>query len=72
MTIALSPPMTLSAKPISARPERERSAQILAKSLFRDLTAQGFAPSDIVTLATHLLDQVTSQVHNDADADRRA
>lgn len=39
--------------------ERERSVRILAKSLVRDLTSQGYATCDIVNLATHLLDQVT-------------
>lgn len=39
--------------------ERERSVRILAKTLVRDLTSQGYATCDIVNLATHLLDQVT-------------
>jgi hypothetical protein len=36
--------------------------QILAKSIYRDMTSQGFDKSDIVNLATALLDQLTTRM----------
>ena len=44
-----------------ARPIRD--VETLAKSLFRDMTSQGFDKSDIVNLATALLDQLTTHMH---------
>jgi len=41
---------------------RNREVQILAKSIYRDMTSQGYAQSDIVSLATALLDQVTTKM----------
>lgn len=41
---------------------RNREVQILAKSIYRDMTSQGFDKSDIVNLATALLEQVTSKM----------
>ena len=49
-----------------ARPIRD--VETLAKSLFRDMTSQGFDKSDIVNLATALLDQLTSQMHTETSA----
>ncbi|MEM9490455.1 MAG: hypothetical protein AAGC55_15010 [Myxococcota bacterium] len=45
---------------------RDRGVQILAKSIYRDLTAQGFAKRDIVNLATALLDQLTSKMTDES------
>ena len=42
--------------------KRSRGVEILAKSIYRDLMAQGFAKRDVVNLATALLDQVTSKM----------
>lgn len=42
--------------------ERQRGVRILAKTLYRDLTSQGYASKDIVNLATQLLAQVTEQM----------
>ncbi|HWN66762.1 MAG TPA: hypothetical protein VNM90_03930 [Haliangium sp.] len=42
--------------------ERERSTRILAKSLVRDLLQDGYTPSDIVNLATHIIDHVATHV----------
>ncbi|MCP4443852.1 MAG: hypothetical protein GY811_00720 [Myxococcales bacterium] len=39
--------------------ERKRALDILARSLFRELTAQGYDRRHIVTLATALLGEVT-------------
>jgi hypothetical protein len=52
--------------PIMARPIRD--VQTLAKSLVRDMTSQGFDKSDIVNLATALLDQLTAQLHTENGA----
>jgi hypothetical protein len=41
---------------------RNREVQILAKSIYRDMTSQGFDKSDIVNLATALLDQLTTRM----------
>ena len=49
-----------------ARPIRD--VETLAKSLFRDMTSQGFDKNDIVNLATALLDQLTTQMHIEASA----
>lgn len=48
-----------SAKPTEA--ERKRSLDILAKSLYRELTAQGYDQKHIVSLATAILGEVTSK-----------
>ena len=49
--------------------ERHRGLEILAKTLYRDLTSQGYERSDIVNLATQLLAQVTDRM-GDAAARR--
>lgn len=41
--------------------ERARALTILAKSLYRELTAQGYDQKHIVNLATALLGEVTSK-----------
>lgn len=60
-TSTKSAPENLMARPI-------RDVETLAKSLFRDMTSQGFDKSDIVNLATALLDQLTTQMHTEASA----
>ena len=61
-TLPKSAPETPMARPI-------RDVETLAKSLFRDMTSQGFDKSDIVNLATALLDQITTQMHTEASRD---
>ncbi len=39
--------------------ERQRALDILARSLYRELTSQGYEQKHIVTLATALLGEVT-------------
>lgn len=46
---------------------RNREVQILAKSIYRDMTSQGFDKSDIVNLATALLDQLTSRMGDETN-----
>ena len=41
--------------------ERTRAVRILARSLYRELHAQGFDPKDVVQLATELLGEVTQK-----------
>jgi hypothetical protein len=48
--------------PESSMMRRNREVQILAKSIYRDMTSQGFDKSDIVNLATALLDQLTTRM----------
>jgi hypothetical protein len=44
-----------------ARPNlRQRAVRILARSLFRELRAQGYSPPQIVSLATELLGEVAA------------
>lgn len=42
--------------------DRNRAVRILAKSIFRELTAQGYDEKQIVTLATALLGEVTTTI----------
>ena len=41
--------------------DRQRALDILAKSLYRELTAQGYEQKHIVKLATALLGEVTDK-----------
>lgn len=45
-----------------------RAARILAKSIYRELTAQGYDDKQIVALATELIAEVTASVSKDAPA----
>ena len=47
---------------MSDREAKVRAVKILAKSIFRDLEAQGFDEKQIVTLATELIAEVTSKM----------
>jgi hypothetical protein len=44
------------------REAKARAVKILAKSIYRDLEAQGFDEKQIVSLATELISQVTSKI----------
>lgn len=44
---------------MSDREAKARAVKILAKSIFRDLEAQGFDEKQIVALATELISEVT-------------
>jgi hypothetical protein len=41
---------------------RNKAVRILAKSIFRELTAQGYSEKQIVNLATELLSEVTTNM----------
>ena len=43
-------------------PDAERATRILAKSLVKEMTAQGYTEKQIVALATELLSEVTTRI----------
>ena len=47
------------------REAKSRAVKILAKSIYRDLEAQGFDEKQIVALATELISEVTSKMSRD-------
>jgi len=44
------------------REAKNRAVKILAKSIYRDLEAQGFDEKQIVSLATELISEVTNKI----------
>ena len=44
------------------REAKSRAVKILAKSIYRDLEAQGFDEKQIVALATELISEVTMKI----------
>ena len=44
------------------REAKTRAVKILAKSIYRDLEAQGFDEKQIVSLATELISEVTTKI----------
>lgn len=49
-------------RPMTDREAKSRAVKILAKSIYRDLEAQGFDERQIVSLATELISEVTSKI----------
>jgi hypothetical protein len=47
---------------MSDREAKARAVKIIAKSIYRDLEAQGFDEKQIVSLATELISEVTSKM----------
>ena len=47
------------------REAKARAVKILAKSIYRDLEAQGFDEKQIVSLATELISEVTTKISRD-------
>jgi hypothetical protein len=47
---------------MSEREAKSRAVKILAKSIYRDLEAQGFDEKQIIALATELISEVTSKM----------
>ena len=45
--------------------EREKALRILAKSIYKELRAQGYDHRQVVALATELIAQVTSDLQTD-------
>jgi hypothetical protein len=48
--------------PMTDREAKTRAVKILAKSIYRDLEAQGFDEKQIVALATELISEVTAKI----------
>ena len=46
------------------REAKARAVKILAKSIYRDLEAQGFDERQIVALATELISEVTNKIQH--------
>ena len=60
---------------VSAMNDREakaRAVKILAKSIYRDLEAQGFDEKQIVSLATELISEVTNKISRHSSPDLAA
>jgi hypothetical protein len=49
-------------KPAADRQAKINAVRILAKSIYRDLEAQGFDEKQIVALATELISEVTARI----------
>ena len=49
-------------KPVTDRQAKINAVRILAKSIYRDLEAQGFDEKQIVALATELISEVTARI----------
>ncbi len=47
---------------VTDREAKSRAVKILAKSIYRDLEAQGFDERQIVALATELISEVTTKI----------
>ena len=45
-----------------SRGEREKALKILAKSIFRELRANGYETRELVALSTELLELVTAEI----------
>jgi hypothetical protein len=52
----------ISAPTMTEREAKSRAVKILAKSIYRDLEAQGFDEKQIVSLATELISEVTAKM----------
>jgi hypothetical protein len=50
---------------MTEREAKTRAVKILAKSIYRDLEAQGFDERQIVALATELISEVTTKMARD-------
>jgi hypothetical protein len=48
--------------------DRNKAVQILAKSIFRELTAQGYNEKQIVSLASALISEVTVKISGEESA----
>ncbi len=51
-------------------PNKNKAVRILAKSIFRELTAQGYNEKQIVSLATELISEVTTTIASKSGSDQ--
>jgi hypothetical protein len=56
--------------PAAVTAERQKAVRILAKSIYRQLTSQGYDERQIVALATELISEVTTHMASDQVAAR--
>ena len=56
------PMLYSTSNPMTDREAKSRAVKILAKSIYRDLEAQGFDEKQIVALATELISEVTVKI----------
>ena len=54
------------------REAKARAVKILAKSIYRDLEAQGFDEKQIVALATELISEVTNRIARGSQSEIKA
>jgi hypothetical protein len=47
-----------------------KALKILAKSIFKELRAQGYEPRQVLSLATEIISLVTSDIAHDNDSQR--
>jgi hypothetical protein len=52
--------------------DKTRAIKILARSIYKDLEAQGFDEKQIVSLATELISEVTTRIAKDSRATETA
>ena len=55
---------------VTDREAKTRAVKILAKSIYRDLEAQGFDERQIVALATELISEVTTKMASSSASGR--
>jgi hypothetical protein len=59
----------LAVETMTDREAKSRAVKILAKSIYRDLEAQGFDEKQIVSLATELISEVTNKIARGSQSD---
>ena len=55
---------------VARDPEREKALKILAKSIFKELRAQGYESRQVVGLATELIALITTDLAHPSAPDR--
>jgi hypothetical protein len=59
--------MQTKSSPEAGKADRNKAVRILAKSIYRDLTQQGYDDRQIVNLASELIAEVTAQLASKSD-----
>ncbi len=53
--------MLLQGAAMTTKQDNQRALEILAKSVYRDLKQQGYSRADVLSFASSILEQVTSE-----------
>jgi hypothetical protein len=61
--------LNTNAKRSDVKPD-PKALKILAKSIFRELRAQGYEPTQVVSFATEIISLVTSDIAGDGENNR--